>query len=262
MKYTYKDIKKFPKINGVYKLYFENSTSSKFYIGSASGKMGFYGRWKSHISILKNNKSKNKILQSATNNIENIVFEIIYACSTKECLLKEQFFIDKYDTFNNGYNGRPNASNNGCLPMSIETKSKISNKWRLKRDLYMIDVKNLYENEKKTTREICDILNISRNFLRKIFIENNIEPRKERGLPKMKIYQYKKGTLIKEWNSLTECIENSDFNSNGIRSVLTKKSIYYKGFYFSYKNLQKNEILEIENKFKILSKSSKYKYYT
>jgi len=89
--------------------------------------------------------------------------------------------------------------------MNNEAKKKISDRWKSKRDEHLNDVRKLYIDELKTTREICETLNISRSFLSKIFKENNIEPRKESGLKKRKIYQYKNGYLISEWLSLNEC---------------------------------------------------------
>lgn len=262
MKYTIKDIKSFPKEIGVYKIYFSNTSSGKVYIGSASGKSGFYSRWKSHISSLKNNKSGNNILQLASNkyDIENMVLEILEICDKKLCLTREQFYIDKYDSYNFGYNGRPKASNNGCLPMNNEAKKKISDRWKSKRDEHLNDVRKLYIDELKTTREICETLNISRSFLSKIFKENNIEPRKESGLKKRKIYQYKNGYLISEWLSLNECLRQQSFNANGIRCVLIGKCIHYNGFYFSYEKLDSDEVIRIENEFKITAKSRKYYY--
>lgn len=262
MKYTIKDVNIFPKDTGIYKIHFTNSKNDKVYIGSASGKSGFYNRWKSHISSLKNNKSGNKILQSASNkyDINNIVFEIIEICDSNICLIREQFNIDKYDSYNFGYNARPIASNNGGLSMSVDTKEKISNRWKLKRDLYSDEVRNLYILERKTTREICKILNIGRNFLSKIFRENNIEPRKESGKKKRKVYQYKNGDLVHEWESFNDCTKKQSLNTNGVRLVLKDKCISYKGFYFSYEKLDKKTIIEIENQFKINSKCRKYYY--
>lgn len=175
-------------------------------------------------------------------------------------LIKEQIYIDEFDSYKLGYNGRPLSSNNGGLPMSDKHKEKICETWRLKRKHYYKDVENLYLHENKTTREICKILNISRNFLSKIFKENNIVPRKESGLKKREIFQYKDGNLIKKWNSINECINEQSFNSNGIRCVLNGKSIHYKGFYFSYEYLSSEQISEIDIKFKINSKCRKYYY--
>lgn len=260
MVYTINDFNLFPKETGIYKIYFTNSNSDKIYIGSASGKNGFYNRWKSHISALRNNKSKSIVLQTATNKykIDNMIFEIVEKCSSELCLIREQFYIDKYDTYKNGYNGRPISSNNGGKPMNENTKSKISKKWKLMRDTYSTDVIKLYINEGKTTREICKILNISRNFLSKILKENNIQIRRESGLKKRKIYQYKDGNLLYEWESVNDCLRKQSFNNNGIRLVLMGKCIHYKGFYFSYEKLSEKEVIEREIDFKVKSKSRKY----
>lgn len=262
MKYTIRDVKNFPKETGIYKIYFTNSIDNKVYIGSASGISGFYSRWKSHISNLKNRKSGNIILQLASNKYElsNIIFEILELCDKDMCLTREQFYIDNYNSYNFGYNARPKASNNGCLPMSKKAKNKIYDIWKTKRDQYSEEVKKLYIHENKTTREICSSLNISRNFLSKIFKENNIKPRKESGLKKVKFYQYKNGDLVNEWESINECVIQNSFNSNGIRSVLKGKCIYYKGFHFNYQKLDKKSIIEIEENFKIKSKCRKYYY--
>jgi len=236
MKYTINDTKFFPKTNGVYKISFTNSINGKVYIGSASGGYGFYTRWKSHISSLKNKKSGNTILQLATNkyDLSNIIFEVLEFCEKDDCLNREQFYIDKYNSYNYGYNGRPKSSNNGCLPMKKVTKDKISDKWKIKRDFYVGEVRRLYINENKNTREISDILNISRTFIQKIFKENEIEPRKNFGLQKVRFYQYKDGILIKEWDSINDCVIRNSFNSNGIRIVLNGQCFFYKNFHFNY----------------------------
>jgi hypothetical protein len=259
MIYTILDSNVFPKKRGIYKIYFTNSESSKFYIGSASGNLGFYGRWKSHISLLKRNVSKNTILQNASNKygIDNIIFEIIEECDS-DILIREQHYIDVLNSYYSGYNARPKSSNNGGLKMKESSKLEIHKKWKKNRDLFTKDVITLYENENKTTREICKILKISRNFLSRIFKENNIIPRKESGLPKKKIFQYKDGIFINEWESINKCSRENMFNTNGIRLVLNGKCIHYKNFYFSYNLLSQEEISKIYREFKINAKSRKY----
>ncbi len=261
MIYRTLDVSIFPRKKGIYKIHFINSESSKLYIGSASGKLGFYGRWKSHISLLKRNVSKNIILQNACNKygINNIIFEIIEECDSN-ILIKEQYYIDKFNSYYNGYNARPKSSNNGCSKMKESSKVEIHKKWKKKRDLFIKDVINLYEKENRTTREICKILKISRNFLSRIFKENNIIPRKESGLPKRKIFQYQGGILINEWESINKCAKDNMFNTNGIRLVLNGECIHYKNFFFSCDILSEEEISKIEHEFKINAKSRKYYY--
>jgi len=259
--YKIDNIKDFPKENGVYKIYFKDCKSKKIYVGSASGDDGFYGRWKSHISQLRNNKSGCNILQKAFNkyfNGDNLIFEILEICDVKDCLIREQYYIDTLNTYNKGYNARPKASNNGGLKMKKSTKELIHNKWKLKRDELSDEVRKLYENG-KTTREICKLLNISRNFLKRIFIENDIIPRKEKGLKKRKVYQYISNTLINEFNSINECSRELKLNTHGIDLVLNGTCIHYKGFYFSFNKLNTEELYDIISKFKIKSKNVKYR---
>jgi len=250
----------FPKTNGVYKIYFTDCKSKKIYVGSTSGKDGFYRRWKSHISQLKNKKSRCTILQNAFNkyfNVDNLIFEILEVCDKKDCLIREQYYIDTLDSYNKGYNARPNASNNGGLKMKGTTKKIIFNTWKIKRDKISQEVEELYESG-KTTREVCKILNISRNYLKKIFIENNITPRKERGLKKIKVYQYSNNILLNEFESINKCSRELKLNIHGIDLVLNGTCIHYKGFYFNYNKLNEYEVSEIYNKFRIKSKNVKY----
>lgn len=262
--YKIDDIKKFPKETGVYKIYFNDCDTNKIYVGSASGEQGFYSRWKKHISDLKNNKKLSPILQKAFNkhfNGDNLIFEILELCDKDNCLITEQYYIDKLNTYKNGYNARPLASNNGGVKMKDSTRKIIFDKFKIKRDLLSNDVKELYESG-KTTREICDILNISRNFLRRIFNENDIIPRKESGLKKRKVYQYKNNILLNEYESINECgreLNSNGRNSHGIDLVLKGKCIHYKGFYFSSNKLEPNEIENILYNFKIKSKNIKYR---
>jgi group I intron endonuclease len=259
--YKISEINKFPKTNGIYKIYFLDCKSKKIYVGSASSKDGFYGRWKSHSSQLIKNKSGCNALQNAFNKYftnDNLIFEIIEECDVKDCLIKEQCYIDNLNSYNNGYNTRPNASNNGGLKMKESSKELIYKTWKKERDKLSPDVTKLY-NSGKTTREICNLLNISRNFLKRIFVENNIIPRSDRGIKKRKVYQYKNNKLINEFESINKCSRELELNIHGIDLVLKGTCIHYKGFYFSFNKLNTDEIYKISNNFKIKSKNVKYK---
>lgn len=257
--YKLKDRYKFPKTTGVYKIYFEGNT--KFYIGSTFAIGGFYSRWMSHISQLSKNKSKLKKLQLAFNKYSktnDIIFEIIEECDRSNCLEREQYYIDLYDSYNNGYNSRKLASNNGGVKMSDESKNNIGSNWKKLRDNLYTQVYNLY-NSGKSTRDICKIMNISRTYLRRIVTENNIEMRNDRGHKKKKIYRYENYILKDEWESINSCSRDLKFNSRGIFCVLSGQCIHYKGFFFSYKKLHPKEVEEIELRFKIKSKNVKFR---
>jgi group I intron endonuclease len=259
--FKFTDVSLFPKEKGVYKVYFTDCKSNKFYIGSASGENGFYNRWKSHISDLTYNKSGCVALQRAYNkhfNGDNLTFEILEICEKSDCLIMEQHYIDLFNTYKKGYNSRPKASNNGGLKMSLSAKKSIYDKWKLKRDIQSSEVKKLYESG-KTTREIGDLLGVSRTFLKRIFDENNIIPRKERGCKKIKIYQYKDNVIINEFESINDCGRKLNFNTHGIDLVLKGKCSHYKGYYFSDKELKPEEVEKIITDFKKRSKNIKYK---
>lgn len=261
--YRISEINKFPKTNGIYKIYFNDCKSKKIYVGSASGKDGFYGRWKSHSSQLLNNKSGCKALQSAFNkyfNNDNLIFEIIEECDTKECLIREQYYIDNLDSYNKGYNTRPNASNNGGIKMKENTKYLIYKTWKKERDKLSPDIIKLY-NSGKTTREICSILNISRTFLKRIFVENNIIPRNDRGLKRKNIFQYSlDGNFINEWESINKCYRELKISSHGISLVLNGKCSQHKNYYFNYNKISKEEVINIQIDFKNKLKDKNIKY--
>ncbi len=105
MIYTINDKKIFPNSIGVYKISFINN-NGKVYIGSTSNKKGFYKRWYKHILELSRNISKSPRLQNAVNKygIDNIRFEIIEECDKYNCIEKEQYYIDKYNSYKFGYN--------------------------------------------------------------------------------------------------------------------------------------------------------------
>lgn len=89
------------KVCGIY--YIKNLVNNKIYIGQANN---IYKRWKDHIWKLNNNRHHNKHLQRAWNKCgeKNFKFEIICECNINRLLDLEKYYIEKYDTFFNGYN--------------------------------------------------------------------------------------------------------------------------------------------------------------
>lgn len=89
--------------------------NNKSYIGSTW--KSFKSRWKQHLQKLNNNKHHSKELQNAWNKYGSDFFscEILEVVEDEDILLeREAFFIEKYDSYNNGYNENPNPSR---LPM-------------------------------------------------------------------------------------------------------------------------------------------------
>lgn len=258
----------FPTNTGIYSISFKNSKSNKKYIGSASQvskkdilSKGFNKRWKTHLNLLKNNKHYSLPLQNACNKygINNIRFTILEECDSNKCLEREQFYIDKFNAFNKGYNGRPIANNNLGFKQSEKQKQIIKNRAKDIRDTFVTDIKKLYY-ENKTTREISSLLNISRNFIKKIFKENNITPKNTAFYTKKAIFQYNmNGILLKKWDNINECSTSLNIHTAAIRLVTNGRCKHAGGFYFSLKKLSTDEVLEKINILTIKSKNVKYK---
>lgn len=109
---------------GIYQII--NLVNEIIYIGSAKD---LHIRRIGHFSALKNNRHYNSYLQRAWNKYgeENFWFVILEYCNEDQLIEKEQFYIDTFDTFNNGYNLRPKANNNLGYKHKEETKEKMSN---------------------------------------------------------------------------------------------------------------------------------------
>lgn len=98
-------------ISGVYKI--TNIVNGKLYVGSSKN---IYQRWKNHKNMLKRNEYHSQHLQAAWNKYgeDKFIFEIIEECKESNLLIREQYYIDLYNSCDNyyGYNesefaGRP-----------------------------------------------------------------------------------------------------------------------------------------------------------
>lgn len=89
--------------NGVYRIFFKNRPE-KSYIGSTTCK--FRVRLSNHYNKLKKNSHYNTYLQNVYNLYKDeLVMEIIECIDDLNIVLKrEKYWIDYYDSYNNGYN--------------------------------------------------------------------------------------------------------------------------------------------------------------
>jgi group I intron endonuclease len=108
---------------GVYQI--KNTINNKLYIGSSASKHGIKYRWKRHIKELRKNEHGNGHLQNSWNKYgrDKFSFEILELCCPKECLSKEQYYLDKLQPEYNIY--KTAGSPYGRI-VSEETKRKIS----------------------------------------------------------------------------------------------------------------------------------------
>jgi len=111
---------------GIYKIL--NNRTNKVYIGSS---ININKRFREHKNSLLKNKHRSPKLQNSYNihGLSFFIFEIIELVDDiNELLKREQFYIDSFNSYHNGYNSRPKAESNYGRIVSDETKKKISDK--------------------------------------------------------------------------------------------------------------------------------------
>jgi group I intron endonuclease len=112
------------KKSGIYII--KNYLNGKVYVGSS---LNFSDRIKRHRADLKNNKHHSIKLQRAFNKygIDSLEFIPIQYCAKDEILIYEQYWINYFDSYTNGYNSVPIAGNCFGYKQTDEHKRNISN---------------------------------------------------------------------------------------------------------------------------------------
>lgn len=124
---------------GIYKI--TNPLTKKSYIGS-SNNIGI--RFTKHKSDLRLGKHHSSKLQNSYNKHGDIfIYDIIEECKVEVLLDREQYYIDLFDSYKNGYNSSSksmyhNIGNKNGLGkiLSDETKKRISDKLK---EYYLIN---------------------------------------------------------------------------------------------------------------------------
>ena len=131
---------------GIYKI--ENKINGKLYIGQS---VNIEKRWNNHKSHIY---AENSLLHQDIQvyGIENFELSVIEECSKDELFDKEIFWIDYYNTYNNGYNKTIGGSGMRCYGKKI-TKSQI------------IEIKNLLKESNLTNKEIGDKYGVSETLI-------------------------------------------------------------------------------------------------
>lgn len=113
------------KISGVY--FIKNKVTQKIYVGSS---IDIYRRWARHKDDLLKNKHHSVKLQNSYNKhgIQQFEFFLAESAFTSKQLQKiEQKWIEKFNSFHNGYNSAPFANEVWLMPKTKEHKRKIGN---------------------------------------------------------------------------------------------------------------------------------------
>jgi group I intron endonuclease len=88
-------------MTGIYAIH--NVMNDKYYIGQAND---IHNRWIQHRSRLRCGKHENNHLQASYDIYKENSFEyfVVEECDVEQLDEKEQYYIQKYDSYNNGYN--------------------------------------------------------------------------------------------------------------------------------------------------------------
>lgn len=112
--------------SGIYII--KNTINKKVYVGSA---VNMYNRIYEHLRTLKHNEHKNKYLQNHYNKYSNsFYFESLCFCNKEDLIIKEQFYIDLYQSFvrSKGFNINEIANSMFGFKHSENTKLNWSKK--------------------------------------------------------------------------------------------------------------------------------------
>jgi group I intron endonuclease len=208
-------------INGVYKI--TNIVNGKIYIGSSASKRGIIDRWYSHKTRLKQNKHTNDHLQKAYNyySANNFIYEIIEECAPENCLIREQYYLDLFKSYdpNIGYNLCKTAGNTLGQKHSQETRQKIGQN-RIYGPSPLKNKKRDSDFSKKVS------LGQKGSLRNKTRMQ---EFNKQKRIPVIGVH-IKTGEIIK----LTHAGADSRFINSGIQQCCVGKTNSYKGYKWSY----------------------------
>lgn len=231
---------------GIYKISFLKE--DHFYIGSTTESVK--RRFLRHYRDLKNKKHCNKILQKAFEKYKGIIkLEILEICSSEDCIIREQYWID---TLKPVYNICKIAGNTlGIKPSKncLEATSKKIDMFNIKGE-YIKSFKSI----KQASRELNVIDSSISQSIRKKGLSNNLQFRYKGEFTKLP--EYKKttskpilqydldGSFLNEFSSILEASLKLNIPVGNISKHLNNQT--GKCYDFIFKNYKKNYPLKIK----------------
>jgi len=235
--------------SGIYSINFKNNNKLKYYVGSAMIKgqqckssKGFWSRWRLHLCYLRKNKHHSKHLQNAYNKYgeKNLKFKILEFCNNKDIIIeREQYWINKLDSYNQGYNILPFARSSIGKTVELNKNGK-------KIIQYSLSGQKLASFA--SAREVTRQLGFNYKNIHKVCIGENITHmnyvwrfendsfEKYRTVPKInvkkkKVKQYDKNmNFIKEYNTITQAHKETNVTLSNISMCLRQQRKYAGGY--------------------------------
>lgn len=238
------------KNTGVYCI-FHKKEPNKFYVGSTSIKTdsqikGLYQRMRYHFFYAKKGMNHNKNIQYLSDKygVEDFVFKILEIVNGDfdEIRRREQYWIDKLDSFEKGLNSVPlSTSNKGIKMRKNGTNSK---------KICLYDLKGKLLAEFPSAREAERITKINYKKIssccigKLLSVKGKVWRFKGDDFYKFRINELGKcctskilqkdtdGNIIKEWSSLKEASENLNISIGNMSSCLYGRRNSAGGFKF------------------------------
>lgn len=192
------------------------SPSNKVYIGITSKTL--HKRKLDHYQCAHKGYRKSKFQKALNKYKKNLIWTILDKVDSwkKACEL-EKLYIQKYDSFNRGYNCTLGGEGNFGAKHTELTKQKLSKAHK----------------GKKFSEEHKKALSLGQKKYRKNK-NNRTKMAKERGAKPFLVFDLK-GNFINEYLCKSLCAEELQIDRSNIRKILNKKRNYAKNYTFIYK---------------------------
>lgn len=224
-------------ICGIYKI--ENLINHKIYIGQS---VDIKKRWREHRFSANHKDSKDHNmpihLAMAKYGENNFSLEILEECDEKLLNEKEIYWIEKYNSYKNGYN----ATIGGC-----------QNHEHLGIPVELYDLNGKYVTEYPNITEAAKAIGVSRNTIYQILYGQRLSTKgfqfkrkdsnkiitkyKSRQGGSIPIYQLDlNNNIVKEWDSAAKAAKELNFDASTITKCCKGKLKTHKGFKWQYVN--------------------------